>query len=136
MAVAGWLLDKSAAVRASDPAIASRIEELSGPLYVCPVGKLEQLYSAQSARDYDRMADDLESRFDVVEAPADIFDRVLRLQRDLARHRGLWHRMPIADLLIAEIALYHDLGVVHVDADYDRIAALRPLEALRVAARP
>ena len=39
----------------------------------------------------------------------------------------MWHRTPIPDLLIAETALHHGLGVVHVDRDYDRIAEVRPL---------
>ncbi len=54
-------------------------------------------------------------RLDVVAPPPDIFDRALDLQRDLAHHHGMWLRIPIPDLLIAETALHHGLGVVHVD---------------------
>jgi predicted nucleic acid-binding protein len=57
----------------------------------------------------------------------------LVLQQDLAHHHGMWHRTPIPDLLIAEIALHHGLGVVHVDGDFDRIAAVRSLTVRRVA---
>jgi predicted nucleic acid-binding protein len=56
----------------------------------------------------------------------------LNLQRDLAHHHGMWHRTPIPDLLIAETALHHHLGVVHVDGDYDRIAEVRPLTVRRL----
>ena len=70
--------------------------------------------------------------FDVIAAPADIFERALRLQRDLAHHHGLWHRIPIPDLLIAKTALHRDLGVVHVDGDFDRIAEVRPLSVRRL----
>lgn len=66
------------------------------------------------------------------DAPPDIFDRALRLQRDLALHHGMWHRIPIPDLLIAEVALYHGFGILHVDRDYDRIAEVRPLTQRRV----
>ncbi|MGH3687303.1 MAG: hypothetical protein ACRDRU_15780 [Pseudonocardiaceae bacterium] len=39
---------------------------------------------------------------------------------------------PIPDLLIAETAMYHQLGVVHVDGDFDRIAEIRPLTSPRL----
>jgi len=107
VAVAGWILDKSAAARAGTSAIDAQLEELVGSLAVCPVGELEQLYSRPP-------------------------DRALRLQHDLAHHHGMWHRTPIADLLIAETALYHGLGVVHVDGDFDRIAEVRPLAVRRL----
>jgi predicted nucleic acid-binding protein len=58
--------------------------------------------------------------------------RALRLQRDLAHHHGMWHRVAIPDLLIAETALEHGLGVLHVDSEYDRIAAIRPLITRRL----
>jgi predicted nucleic acid-binding protein len=108
------------------------LEELVGSLAVCPVGELEQLYSARSANDYDALKSDLRDNFEVVGAPPDLLDRALRLQHDLAHHHGMWHRTPIADLLIAETALYHDLGVVHVDGDFDRIAEVRPLAVRRL----
>lgn len=51
---------------------------------------------------------------------------------DLAHHHGMWHRTPIPDLLIAETALQHGLGVLHVDGDYGRIAEVRPLVVRRL----
>jgi predicted nucleic acid-binding protein len=126
------LLDKSAASREDDPAIAMQLAELAGLLYVCPVGELEQLYSARSAQDYDAQSAFLHESFEPVNAPPDIFERALRLQRDLAHHHGLWHRIPIPDLLIAETAVFHNLGVVHIVGDFDRIAEVRPLIARRL----
>ena len=133
MALTAWLLDKSAAARASDVAIREQLDELAGFVYLCPVGELEQLYSARSARDYDTLKADLHESFSVVVPPVDIFDRALGLQRDLAHHHGMWHRTPIPDLLIAETALHHGLGVVHVDRDYERIAEVRPLRVRRLS---
>jgi predicted nucleic acid-binding protein len=101
-------------------------------LFVCPIGELEQLYSARSARDHDDLKEDLHANFAIVAPPPDIFDKALRLQRDLAHHHGMWHRTPIPDLLIAETALYHGLGVVHVDGDFDRIAEVRALVVRRL----
>jgi predicted nucleic acid-binding protein len=132
VAVNGWVVDKSTAVRAADPTVASKLAELAEGLYVCPVGELEILYSTRSAGDYDDQREGLHARFQPIAAPPDILERALRLQRDLAHHHGLWHRIPIPDLLIAEIALHHGLGVIHVDHDFERIADVRPLQVLRV----
>ncbi len=132
MAVAGWLLDKSAAARSADQAVARELAEMAGELYLCAVGELEQLYSARSAKDYDRLKSDLMESFEVVSPPPDLFERALALQQDLAHHHGMWHRTPIPDLLIAETALHHGLGVVHVDRDYERIAEVRPLTVRRL----
>jgi len=132
VAVEGWLLDKSAAVRARDPVVGRQLDELAGRLHLCPVGELEQLYSARSADHYDGLSEALRSSFDVVETPPDIFERALSLQHDLAHHHGMWHRTPIPDLLIAETARFHDLGVVHVDRDFERIAEVRPLTVRRL----
>lgn len=135
MALSGWLLDKSAAARADDPAIRVALEELVGDLHICPVGELEQLFSARSADDFEALRTELHESLDPVVAPPDIFERALQLQRDLAHHHGMWHRTPIPDLLIAETALHHEIGVVHVDRDYDRIAEVRPLVVRRLRSR-
>ncbi len=132
MALTGWLIDKSAAARVDEPSTRRRLEELVGLLYLCPVGELEQLYSARSARDYDVLCEQLHDSFPTVDAPPDIFARAIRLQRDLAHHHGMWHRTPIPDLLIAETAIHHGLGVVHVDGDFDRIAEVRQLTVRRL----
>ncbi len=133
MAVDGWILDKSAVARSSDGAVSAQLSELAGELCVCPVGELEQLYSARSARDYDEMKERLRAGFEIVAAPPDVFERALALQQDLAHHHGMWHRTPIPDLLIAETALHHGLGVAHLDRDFDRIAEVRPLTARRLS---
>lgn len=105
---------------------------MKGKLCVCPTIQLERLYSARSARDYDEVAESLRSDFIVADAPPDVLDQALVLQRDLAHHHGMWHRVPVPDLLIAVTALHHSLGVVHVDADFDKIAEVRPLVARRL----
>jgi len=99
---------------------------------VCPIGELEQLYATSSDRDYDTLKADLHASCEIVTPPPDIFDRALRLQQDLAHYHGMWHRTPIPDLLIAETALYHGTGVVHVDGDFDRIGEIRALPVRRL----
>jgi predicted nucleic acid-binding protein len=132
VAVTGWVVDKSAAARAGNPTIGPQLQALAGALRICPVGELEQLFSARSADDYDARRDELHDSFESVDVPEDIFERALQLQRDLAHHHGMWHRTPIPDLLIAETALHHGLGVVHVDRHYERIAEVRPLVVRRL----
>jgi predicted nucleic acid-binding protein len=132
VAVAGWVLDKSAAVRATDPQIGPQLQQLAGSLFLCSVAELEQLYSARSSRHYDELKAALHDSFEVVAAPPDVLERALALQHDLAHHHGMWHRTPIPDLMIAETALYHRLGVVHVDHDYERVAEVRPLAVRRL----
>jgi predicted nucleic acid-binding protein len=132
VAVSGWIIDKIAAARGSAPVAREQLVALAGRLYICPIGELEQLFSARSARDYDAERARIHDDYQAVSPPPDIFDRALRLQRDLAHHHGMWHRLPIPDLLIAETALFHDLGVLHVDGDFDRIAEAPPLTARRL----
>ena len=133
MAVKGWLLDKSAAARGAQERISEQLSELAGLLFLCPVGELEQLYSARSARDYDTLEAELRMSFTIVPVPPDVFEKALDLQRDLAHHHGMWHRTPIPDLLIACTAMHHNLGVVHVDRDFERIAEIRPLVVRRLS---
>ena len=127
VAVAGWILDKSAAARVGDAGIRGQLDELAGGS-----GSARSASSSSSSRHGRRRSTTFSptsSGAACIErvAPADIFERALALQRDLAHHQGLWHRVSIPDLLIAETALHHGLGVVHVDADYERIAEVRPL---------
>jgi predicted nucleic acid-binding protein len=129
---AGWLIDKIAAARSDDVIVGAQLAVLAESLYVCPTGQLEQLYSARSGPEYDILRQGLHDGFKLITPPLDIFDRALQLQRDLAHCHGLWHRIPIPDLLIAETALFHDFGVVHVDGDFDRVAAVRPLVLRRL----
>lgn len=132
MALNGWLIDKSAAARSGDPRVGEQLADLSGSLFLCPVGQLEQLYSARSGVDYDALAAAIRDKLALVAAPPDVFDRALELQQNLAHHQGMWHRTPIPDLLIACTALHHGLGVVHVDRDFERIAEVRPLVVRRL----
>jgi predicted nucleic acid-binding protein len=135
VAIAGWLVDKSAASKIDDPLVGQQLRELAGSLCICPIGQLEQLYSARSAAEYDAWGERMRASYRIVDAPFDLLPRALNLQRDLAHHHGMWHRVAIPDLLIAETALEHGLGVVHVDADFDRIAEVRPLTTRRLGSR-
>jgi predicted nucleic acid-binding protein len=131
--VTGWIIDQSVATRLTNPRVAEQLASAEGQLYLCEVGLLEQLYSAKNARDYDRLESELRASFDVLQSPHDVLASAQRLQRELAHHRGLWHRRPIPDLLIAVTAMHHNVGVVHADSDFDLIAEVRSLRSWKLA---
>jgi predicted nucleic acid-binding protein len=132
---AGWVLDTRAAVHAANARIAAELALLAGRLFGCPIGALEQLYAARSAAGYDALRAALRAGFGTVAAPADVLDRALQLRADLAHHHGMWHRTPVPDLLIAEVARHRGMGVVTVDSDFARIAEVRPLVVRRLSVR-
>jgi predicted nucleic acid-binding protein len=125
VALKGWIVDKSVATRFDNPLVAEQLADADGPLYLCEVGLLEQLYSAKNARDYDRLETILRTNFEVLSSPDAVLIDAQRLQRELAHHRGLWHRRPIPDLVIAVTAMHHD-------NDFELIAHLRPLRSWKL----
>ena len=135
--VSGWLVDKSALSRlgsSSDrDSWSNRIER--GLVRISTVTLLEVGFSARSADDWDSA---------IRQAPVDrmpleylsplIEQRALAVQRELAT-RGQ-HRGPGgADLLIAATAEVAGLIVLHVDSDFELIAAVtgQPVERLAAA---
>lgn len=93
-------------------------------LAVCPQVRLEILYSARSAEDYDTLAEELDG---LRQIPSDgrSFGRALEVQRTLAHIAGLHHRsVKIADLVIAASAEVAGATMWHYDEDFDRIAAI------------
>jgi predicted nucleic acid-binding protein len=114
------LIDKSAYVRGEE-AVPETDE-----LCLCAVTRLELLYSARSASDYELLEDDLQ-QFRDLRMDAETFAVALGAQRELAT-RGQ-HRLPLPDLLIASCAQQHAADVLHVDRHYDtlsQVLAFRP----------
>ncbi|KAF0963789.1 PIN domain nuclease [Rhodococcus sp. T7] len=129
-----WLIDKSAMVRlGTSPDVeqwANRIQR--GLVHICTVTLLEVGYSARTAHDLvrGRRTPPLSAMPLEYSTPA-IEDRALDVQRQLAE-RGQ-HRAPsILDLLIAATAEINNRVVLHLDKDFDLIAAItgQPLERL------
>lgn len=83
--------------------------------------RLEVLYSAQKARDYEEVDAELRA-LRQLPGSAQAFRRALEVQFLLARRRALHHRLAITDLVIAAVAELAGATVWHYDADYDRIA--------------
>lgn len=84
--------------------------------------RLEVLFSAQSADDYDRRVEEFEV-LRQLPCAEDAWARALDVQRQLAHAGGLHHRsVKIPDLLVAAVAELEDAVVWHYDTDFDRIA--------------
>jgi predicted nucleic acid-binding protein len=137
VAVTNWLIDKSALVRlaASSNAAewAARIQR--GVVRITTVTRLEVGYSARAGADLRASL----GRPPLAAMPVEyltpaIEDRAVEVLTLLA-DRGQ-HRAPsIPDLLIAATAELAGLTVLHVDKDFEIIAAItgQPLERLDIA---
>lgn len=119
-----FCIDTSAWHHARHPLVAQRwLEYLQrDALAVCDQARLEILFSARSATNYDEISDEL-AGLHYLPIDADVFQLALDTQRRLAFIGGLHHRsVKIADLLIAASAKIGGATVLHYDADFDRIA--------------
>lgn len=126
------LADTSAWHRATHPAVAAAWQQklAADSLATCTVVRLEILYSARSADDYDRLFTELLALHQLP-CGAQEHERALEVQRRLARRGGLHHRsVKIPDLLIAATAEAAGAVLWHYDEDYDRIAEItgQPVE--------
>lgn len=118
------LADTSAWHHSSAPKVAElwrRYLEEDRIATTAPV-RLEVLFSAKSARDYDLIAQRLDALHYLSCGEQALF-RALQVQRALAQQKALYHRsVKIPDLLIAAVAELEGATVWHYDSDYDRIA--------------
>ena len=97
---------------------------MADSLATCAQVRLEILYSAQSADDYEKLSAELLALHQLPCA-AEHFDRALDVQEQLARQGGLHHRsVKIPDLVIAACAEAAGATLWHYDEDYDRIAGV------------
>jgi predicted nucleic acid-binding protein len=136
VAVTDWLIDKSALVRlAASPDAAqwaARIER--GLVRITTVTRLEVGYSARSGEDLRAglqrpplAAMPVEYQTPAIEVRA---VEVMTLLADRGQHRA----PSIPDLIIAATAELAGLSILHLDKDFEIIAALtgQPLERLSV----
>jgi predicted nucleic acid-binding protein len=115
------LVDKSAFVRGG---------EADGELCLCAITRMELLYSARSAADYERIGIAL-GEFRELRMDAETFAAAESAQRELADSGR--HRVPIPDLLIAACAQQHGADVLHVDRHFDMLAEVLAFTPVRPA---
>jgi predicted nucleic acid-binding protein len=118
------LADKSALERATPSTL-----EL-GEICLCAVVRLEMLYSARSARDYQRIETDL-AAFRELRMDAETIATTVNAHRELGQQGR--HRVPIPDLLIAACAQQYQAAVLHVDRHYDVLAEVLSFEPIRLS---
>lgn len=121
-----YLVDKSAWEWASRDSIAKAdltaiVSELSNTLAATHVTALEVGYSATSLVDYQRRLSG-QRHLEWLPVTEAAMDRALAVQAELAAQGQ--HRRPIPDLIIAATAEVHGATVLHVDKDYDLLAAV------------
>lgn len=134
MAIAGWLIDKSALVRLGvSPDAEEWAERISrGLVRLSTVTRLEAGYSARTGAEAASLGD----RPPLAQMPLEYLtpameDRAVEVQVILAA-RG-HHRGPsIPDLLIAATAELAGLTILHLDRDFETIAEFtgQPVERL------
>ncbi|MGH8935089.1 MAG: PIN domain nuclease [Acidimicrobiia bacterium] len=83
--------------------------------------RLEVLYSARSAADYEAVARELDALHQLP-CGEEALQRALEVQAALAKHKPLHHRIPVPDLIIAAVAELAGAIVWHYDQEYERIA--------------
>lgn len=125
MAVAAYLVDKSAVARIHVEEVGTVIHELrqAGLVAMCGMAELEILYSARNGIDHLKMLDELDSAYERLDSDERDFLRARQVQGELAdsaRHRGV----SLPDLLIAAVAERHQVTVLHYDTDFDVIAGI------------
>lgn len=121
-----FLADTSAWHRSRHADIASEWQERLAldQMATCAPLRLEILYSAKSASDYEQLADELLALHQLP-CGTEQFDRALAVQRLLADTGGLHHRsVKVPDLLVAATAELAGAVIWHYDEDYDRIASV------------
>ena len=119
-----YLADTSAWHRAALPEVAAAWEQrlATHSLATCALLRLEILYSARSAKDYQLLAAEL-TALHQLPCGAEELARALEVQQALSRRGGLRHRsVKIPDLVIAASAELAGAVLWHYDEDYDRVA--------------
>jgi predicted nucleic acid-binding protein len=94
--------------------------------------RLDVLYSAKGAVQYDAISSELDSLHQL-DCDAEALARALAVQRLLAHSRPLHHRVAVPDLIIAAVAEIAGAAVWHYDHDFERIAAITGQEVIWIA---
>jgi predicted nucleic acid-binding protein len=124
--VATYLIDTSVWHRRGNAAVIERLADLfaDDEVAIAEPVRLEVLFSARSAQEYDAMSRELDGLQQVPCGNAEL-RRALEVQRLLAHKAGLHHRsVKIPDLLVAATAERAGLTVLHYDEDYERVGAI------------
>jgi predicted nucleic acid-binding protein len=126
-----WVADTSAWARASTPDVAPLWEAAAraGDLVGCPVVTLELLFDARDGVHVERVAATLGSLRDAPVTRA-VTNAAIAGIRELAEQGSAgFHRVRLADALIAAAAAERGFGVLHYDHHFDRLATVLGFES-------
>ena len=117
------MVDNSAYNRLKFDSVRDRLEPLLRAQLVatCGIIELEALYSAESKSNYEEIRGQRGAILTYLDTTEDDFQWALTKQYELAKkaqHRG----MKLPDLLLAAVAMRHNLTILHYDSDFDRLA--------------
>lgn len=123
MAIARYIVDKSALARWARPPVRSVLLPLieRGLVATCGLIELEVLYSARDRKDYRTIAADRRAAYEWLPTEDVDLRRALEVQAALCE-QGLQRAVSLPDLIIAAVAERHGVCVLHYDSDYDFIA--------------
>lgn len=130
-----YIADSSAWSNASHPAVKEEWAAAlrSRQIAICPIVKLELLYSARDGGDYDRLDSALGPLRDVP-ITRSVTNAALAALRRLAHVQPVYQRtVKLADLLIAAAAQDGAVGVLHYDRHFDLLAEVLEFESRWVA---
>jgi Predicted nucleic acid-binding protein, contains PIN domain len=102
----------------------------AGLVCVCPVVEAELIRATASRADRDQLRDQLRTLFGWHPMPEGAW-RFVRRTQDALVDLGQYKGPSVVDLLVAATADAWGLTVLHVDADFDAIARVTPLRAVR-----
>ncbi|MUL78842.1 PIN domain-containing protein [Mycolicibacterium sp. CBMA 226] len=127
--IARYLVDTSAAARMKSPAVARRLAPLIEAGLVATTAQLdaEALYSARNPAEYEQLWSDRRLAYEYLPTADEHWQAALGAQRTLARD-GRHRAVGMADLLIATLAVAHDVTLIHYDSDFDIAADALPLQ--------
>ncbi|HZO68935.1 MAG TPA: PIN domain nuclease [Kribbellaceae bacterium] len=122
MAVANYLVDKSALARLRRENVAAVLDPLvdAGLTAVCGMVLLESLFSSRDRADFERVCADMRAH-EWLHSEDDDYMRVVDVQAALAT-KGCLRGVSLPDLLIAAVAERHRVTVMHYDSDFELIA--------------
>lgn len=124
--MATYLIDTSVWHRRGNAAVIGRLADLfaSDEVAIAEPVRLEVLFSARSAQEYDAVSRELDG-LQQVPCGKEELRRALEVQRLLAHKAGVHHRsVKIPDLLVAATAELAGLSVLHYDEDFERVGAI------------
>ena len=129
-----FIADKSVWARSHRDLIRDEFSRalVGGQIVTCSVNTLELLYSAQTARDFEDLEEEL-AGLQFLRIEHGTFLAARAALRELAGRSDGYHRVKVQDALIAATAQAAAVGVLHYDHDFDRLAEVLEFESRWVA---